>query len=239
MKIIRQFIIFVPLLLVLGCYWDMPEKISGNGNVITEERNVQEFSGISVSSGIDVYITQGDRVSLEVEADENILEAILTEANNNTLKIYTQKNIQRAKSKKVYLTYVNLDKIDISSAGDVKGRNTLTADKLHIRLSSAGDLKLDVVANEIDINISSSGNATLSGTTGYLKAGLSSAGDLNAFDLEAKTGDVNVSSAGDAKVFITEEASFSSNSAGDIIYKGEPRIKNISTSSAGSIKRKN
>ncbi len=217
----------------------MPEKITGNGNVITEERQVPHFNGISVSTGIDVYITRGNKVSLIVEADENLMEAIKTEVRNNKLKIYTSKNIRMAKSKKIYLTYENLERIDISSAGDVKGENTLVADKLYIRLSSAGDLNLDVKAEEIDINISSSGNAYLSGQTDILKAGLSSAGDLNAFDLEAKAGDVDVSSAGDAKVFITEEASFNSSSAGDIIYKGDPKIKHISTSSAGSVKRKN
>ena len=238
MKIIRNLIFLTPLLFVMGCYWEMPEKITGNGDVITEERQVSNFDGIKVSCGIDVYITQGDREYLEVQADENLLDIIKTEVENNMLKVYTDKNISVAKSKKVYLTYVNLNKIVISSAGDVKAENTLNTDKLDIRLSSAGDLRLDVVADEIYINVSSSGNAKLSGKTNYLKAGLSSAGDLNAFDLEAKVGDINVSSAGDAKVFITEEASFSSSSAGDIIYKGDPNIKHVSTSSAGSIKKK-
>jgi len=196
MKIIRNLLFLTPLLFMMGCYWEMPEKITGNGDVITEERQVSNFDGIKVSCGIDVY------------------------------------------TKKVYLTYVNLNKIGVSSAGDVKAENTLNTDKLKLSLSSAGDIRLDVVADEIYVNISSSGNANLSGKTNYLKAGLSSAGDLNAFDLKAKIGDINVSSAGDAKVFITEEASFSSSSAGDIIYKGDPDIKHVSTSSAGSIKKK-
>jgi hypothetical protein len=238
MKFIRPLRILIPLFFIMGCYLEIPEKITGNGNVITEERRVSDFNKINVGSGIDVYMTQGDNISVEVEADENLMDVIKTEVKDNKLKVYTTKNISMAKSKKVYLTYIDLDRIEVSSAGDVKGENTLIADELYIRLSSAGDLKLDVVAKEININISSSGNATLSGKTDVLKAGLSSAGDLNAFDLEAKYGDVDVSSAGDAKVFITEEASFNSSSAGDIIYKGDPKINRISTSSAGSVKRK-
>lgn len=239
MKFIKPFRILIPLFFIMGCYWEIPEKITGNGNVITEERRVSDFNEINVSTGIDVYIKQGDNISVEIVADENLMAVIKTEVKNNKLKVHTTKNISMAKSKKVYLTYVELDRIEVSSAGDVKGENTLKADHLYIRLSSAGDLKLDVNAKEMDINISSSGNATLSGKTDVLKAGLSSAGDLYAFDLEAKSGDVDVSSAGDARVFITEEASFSSSSAGDIIYKGDPKINRISTSSAGSVKRKN
>ena len=111
-------------------------------------------------------------------------------------------------------------------------------DELDIEMSSAGNLTLVLEADKVEIDISSAGNARLSGKTNYFKADLSSAGDLNAFELEAKVGEISVSSAGNARVYITEEASFKSSSAGDIDYKGEPRLKNISTSSAGSINKK-
>ena len=105
-------------------------------------------------------------------------------------------------------------------------------------MSSAGDLKLEVEARDISVSISSAGNVSLKGKTDTLKADLSSAGDLNAYDLEAKVGDVTVSSAGSANVFVTDEATFRSSSAGDIDYKGEPRIREIHTSSAGSVNKK-
>ena len=238
MKTLRLSLILLPFFITCGCYWEMPESISGNGDVITEERDVPSFNGISVSAGIDVYITQGNEEHLKVITDENLLDVVKTEVKDNVLKIYAAKNISKAASKKVYVEYVNLNKIKISSAGDIKGENTLNTDELEIGISSSGDLKLDVIAQKIYIDISSSGDANLSGKTDYLKANLSSAGDLNAFDLEAKVGDVSVSSAGDANVFITEEASFSSSSAGNIVYKGDPRIKHMSTSSAGTIKKK-
>ena len=238
MKILKLTKILLPLFILSGCYWEMTESVSGNGDVVTEERDVTEFNVLSVSSGIDVYITQGDEEHMKVITDENLLDIIRTEVKDDVLKIYAAKNIRRAASKKVYVEYINLNKIKVSSAGDVKGDNTLKTSELKIRLSSAGDLILDVIAREIDIDISSSGNARLSGKTGNLKANLSSAGDLNAFDLEAEIGDISVSSAGDARVFIREEASFSSSSAGDIVYKGNPEIRHMRTSSSGSIRKR-
>ena len=238
MKTLRLTLILLPFILICGCYWEMPESVSGNGDVVTDERDVPGFNGISVSAGIDVYITQGNEELVKVVTDENLLDVVKTEVRDGVLKIYASKNIRSAKSKKVYVEYKNLNKIKVSSAGDLEGKNTLNTSELEISLSSAGDLKLDVIAKEIHIDISSSGNGNLSGKTGYLKANLSSAGDLNAFELEAKVGDISVSSAGDARVFITEEASFSSSSAGDIVYKGNPRIKQMRTSSSGSIRNK-
>jgi len=239
MKTIHYYIIIAIVFLISGgCYFEHYESVSGNGKLIKQQREVAEFKGISVASGIDVIITQSDNIAVDVETDENLQDWIKTEVVNDILKIYTTKNIRNAKEKKVYVKYKTLNSIDISSAGDVSSTNTLVTDKLNIDMSSAGDLNLTVEADEIEIDISSAGDARLQGKTNYLKAELSSAGDLNAFDLEAKKGDVRVSSAGDANVFVTEEAIFDCSSAGSIEFKGEPRIKNISTSSAGSVNKK-
>ena len=221
-----------------SCYIDNMETVSGNGKVVKEERSVTDFSGLKVSAGIDVIITQSDKTGITVEADENLMDWIKTEVVNNELKIYSDKNIRSAEEKKVYVNFKKLNEIDISSAGDVNSGNTLVTDELDIEMSSAGNLTLAVEADRVEIDISSAGNARLSGKANFFKADLSSAGDLNAFELEAKVGEITVSSAGNARVFITEEASFKSSSAGDIDYKGEPRLKNISTSSAGSINKK-
>lgn len=217
---------------------NIQDSITGNGKVVSQTREVSEFSGIKVGSGIDVFLTQGETQSIVVEADENLQEWIKTDVTGNILNIYTEKSFRLAKVKKVMITCKTLDKIEVSSAGDVTGLSQFKTDKLDISMSSAGDLKFEVEANDITVSISSAGNVYLKGKTQMLKADLSSAGDLNAFDLEAKVGDISVSSAGNAKVFVTEEASFSSSSAGDINYKGEPRIKEIHTSSAGSVNKK-
>jgi hypothetical protein len=230
--------VFILSALAGGCYFDNVETISGNGNVVKQSREVSGFSGLKVTTGIDAVITQGEKESVMVEADENLQDYIKTEVIDGKLKIYSDKNIRNAKKKKVYIEYKKLVSIDISSAGDVEGTNTLVTDELDIEMSSAGDLTLTLEADRLEISISSAGDARLSGKLNTLKADLSSAGDLKAFELEARTGDVSVSSAGSAGVFITEEASFQCSSAGSINYKGEPRLKNVSTSSAGSVNKK-
>ncbi len=56
--------------------------VYGNENVVKEKRDAGQFVNLRVSSGIDVYLTQGDRESIEVEADENLHEYILSEISN-------------------------------------------------------------------------------------------------------------------------------------------------------------
>lgn len=230
--------LIICLLFLNSCYFNFRETVYGNGSVVTEDRHADSFNRLKVSCGLDVFITQGEKESIKVIADENLLEYIKTEIFDNTLKIYTDANIRHAKSKEVHLVYKQLREIDISSAGDVEGTNRMKADDLDLDLSSAGDLVLDVEATSINCNISSAGDARLSGTVDELDADLSSAGDLNAWDLVARKARVNASSAGNARICATEEVDLNASSAGDIYYTGDPKIINTNKSSAGSIIKK-
>lgn len=236
----KNFLITLFLIIVTySCTINLGDSIEGNGNVVNEDRAVQSFHGISVENGIDVYITQTNQEKLLLIADENLLDIIETEVQDGILRIGSRENIRKASSLKIELSYVNLDFIKISSAGDVKGNNKLTTDNIEIRLSSAGDLDLDLDANRIDCKISSSGDVNLAGTAKYFDANLSSAGDLNAFDLITEECKVRVSSAGNAKVYAAQSLDLEASSAGDIRYKGDGKIVNLKTSSAGTIKKQN
>jgi len=231
------FLAIALLLSLPSCYIDgWNQSISGNGHVVDETRDLSGFTGVHVSSGIDVYLSQGSNFEVKVEADENLQEVILTEVEGNQLVVKTDRvNIRNAKSKKVHVTLPDLKTLKISSAGDCVGQNPFSCEDLRISISSAGDLKLEVEAQRIDLDISSSGDASLSGSAEVFDVTLSSAGDLNAFDLIAGKVDVNVSSAGDARVHATEEISMNASSAGNIYYKGDARVLNSQSSSAGNI----
>lgn len=214
------------------------KTVYGNGNVRTEERTPLNAQGVRVSTGIDVYLKQGDELNLAVEADENLHEYIITEVKNGILNIYTDVNIRSAEMKKVYVTLKEINSVSTSSAGDITGMTAIETEDMMISASSAGDIKLEVYARRIDANISSSGDVTIDGEADILEADLSSAGDLNAFNLRVKEAEVSVSSAGGADIYVTEKIVARASSAGNINYKGDPENVNIHTSSAGSVRRK-
>jgi hypothetical protein len=212
--------------------------VTGHGNVVTKERNVDSFTGLKVSSGIDVYLKQGNDEKVTVEADENLHEYILTEVRNGVLNVYSEYNIRNADKKRVYVTMKDIKSIRTTSAGDVIGEGPITGDRLELSASSAGDIKLEVKATNISVDISSSGDITLTGETEMLRADLSSAGDLNAYELKSKEADISVSSAGDADVNVSERMTARASSAGDINYRGDPRNVDAHSSSAGGIHKR-
>lgn len=226
------------MLLASGCVINIKDSISGDGKVVTQTRDVAEFSGIRVGSGIDVFVTQGEPQVVRVEADENLQDWIRTEVEGSVLHIYVDKTIRIAESKKVHITCKAIDRLDISSAAEVTGLSRFKTEQLDIDLSSAGKLKFEVDADEIRLSASSAAKADLKGSTGKINADMSSAGELAAFELESKACEISVSSAGKARIKVTEEASFRASSGGNIHYTGEPNIRDINTSSGGSVNKK-
>lgn len=214
------------------------KTVYGNGDVVKDQRDIKNFTGVRVSSGIDVYLRQGDRETVVVEADENLHDYIITEVRDGALQIRTDVTIRKAEQKTVYVTMKEIRSVSASSAGDVTGETPVRSDRIRISASSAGDIKLDVFADEIEVDISSSGNVTLSGKAGLLEADLSSAGDLNAYNLEVEEADISVSSAGDADINVTKKLSARASSAGSVNYRGNPEYVNAHSSSAGGIHKR-
>jgi hypothetical protein len=220
---------------VSGQFW---RTVEGHGNVTKEDRKTESFTGLKVSSGIDVYLRQGSNESVTVEADENLHEYILTEVRGGVLNVYSEYNIRHAEKKRVYVTMKEINSVKTTSAGDVLGEGTINTDRLELSASSAGGIKLAVNAKRMSIDISSSGDISVSGETDILRADLSSAGDLNAYDLRSREADVDVSSAGDADIYVSERLTARASSAGDINYKGDPKFIDAHSSSAGGIHRR-
>ena len=196
------------------------------------------FTGVSVSTGIDVYLKQGDNEAISVEADENLQEYIITEVKEGVLRIHTDANIREAERKRVYVTMKEINTLKTSSAGDIIGDTPVKTDKLELSASSAGDIKLEVHAKEIEADLSSSGDMNLTGEADMLKADLSSAGDLNAFDLKVREADISASSAGDADINVSEKITARASSAGDINYMGDPKYVDAHSSSAGGVHKR-
>ena len=111
---------FLFLATLSSCGIDMLNRIEGNNNVISINRDIsKDFTKVKVSAGIELIIDQGNEVSLTVEADENLHDIIITEVEDGKLKIYSEKNIWKSAAKKVYLTVNTLEELKASSGSNV------------------------------------------------------------------------------------------------------------------------
>jgi hypothetical protein len=231
MKTIKLFTI---LLFIAAC-------IQATGaNADRQTRQITGFHGISVSSGIDLYLTQKNVEEVAVEAQSEDLDKIITEVEGGTLKIYIKQkswfNMQwERKPRKVYVSFKTLDRLEASAGSDVVSEGRLKLDQLKLDASSGSDVKLELEVNDLSVGSSSGSDISLKGTATKLQADASSGSDIDASDLLSKSCNASVSSGSDMKINVTEKLDANASSGGDITYSGNPKTKDINESSGGDV----
>ena len=212
---------------------------TGSGNIISEKRNVESFSGISVSNSIDVEVKMGSVATVEVEADDNIIEHIVTKVSGGVLKIGIEElhSISNAHIK-VFITNPVLKSVNASSSAEVKVLDVIKDDgKLSFHASNSADIEAEVEAPEIEADASSSGSVMLSGRTKNYKAQASSSGDIKSAGLLSENTDVSANSSGSADVHASVSLTAKATSSGSVDYHGAAAVKQT-VNSSGSVEKK-
>lgn len=213
----------------VSCKWTVG-VVKGSGEIRTEERDVSNFKKVNLSGVGSLIITQGEKESLVIEADDNIIPLIEAEVIGDELNIGFKRgyNFIPASTLKFYLTAKDLDEITMSGAGNIYC-NEFSTGELEFEISGAGNIDFKINAESIVIISSGAGDITLEGSAGTQKITLSGAGKYNGAGLESKKCEISVSGAGSATVNVSEELDVDIGGVGNVNYMGKPAIKqNIS-----------
>lgn len=217
-------------------------KVINDANAVT--RNVNgSFTGISVSTGIDLYLTQGDEEKVAVSASEQkYLDHLITEVVNGTLKIYYENKgmswkLGNKANLKAYVSFKTLEKLNASAGADVIASGGIKADKLEMKVTSGADFSGTVHAKELVAEVNSGADATVTGSADKITVSVSSGASFKGYDFAVDYCDASASSGGDVKITINKELTAKASSGGDIQYKGAGLIRDIQTSSGGSVKK--
>ncbi len=211
-----------------------------------EVRPVGSFHGIKVSNGITVYLTQGNSEMVAVSANEvEVRNKIITRVENGILKIYYDeddwkfwKNFNNKKSR-AYLSVKEIDKIQATSGSDVRLEGLLKAGNLRMDASSGASINGKLEASSLEVDQSSGSVITISGNiSGNLKVDGSSGSVFRGYDLTVENCDAETSSGAGVQVTVNKELKVQASSGGYIHYKGNALIRDVHTSSGGSVSRK-
>lgn len=236
MKAIKLF----TLILFAAALFQSTSLLAVTTNNGRQARPLTGFHGISVTSGIDLYLSQKNVEEVFIEADADDLDKIITTVEDGILKIYIKDkawwgNGWNNRPRKAYVSFKTLDKLHASAGADVNGESIFKFDKLECDASSGSDMKLELEANELHVGISSGSDITLKGKAKIVRFEASSGSDLDAGELESQKCHASVSSGSDIRVNVTDELDAEASSAGDITYLGNPKTKNIHKSSGGDV----
>jgi len=222
-----------------SCSADIFNSVNGNKNVVTQVRKTPNtFTGIKVSTGIDLYVTQGSKNKVTVEADENLHDIIITEVEDGVLKVYSEKNIWKAKARKVYVTIKDLTLLKATSGSDVYGKGTIKTDEISISATSGADIRITLNATSVETNSTSGSDIHVAGTAINHASSATSGASIDAYELESKNVIVKATSGADINIYASEKLDANANSGGDIDFKGNPKSVNKNSSSGGDISKR-
>ncbi|MDY7395596.1 head GIN domain-containing protein [Aureibaculum sp. 2210JD6-5] len=213
------------------------KKVKGNGNVTNTTRTVSDYDKIGISGSFDVKLVAGAEGKITIEAEDNLLEYLITEVDGDHLKIKWEKGINVRTTKKILITipFKDIEEVALAGSGDVISNDIIEADNFKAALSGAGDFTLKLKVNSLKSAISGSGDMNLSGSATNFDCAISGSGDVDANDLVTDNASVRIAGSGDVSVHVKEELDAKVSGSGNVSYKGNPKT-NSKVSGSGSIR---
>lgn len=218
------------------------KKLVGSGPVVTETRNNSGFSGVNLSIDATVNITEDSMYSIEVMAQQNILDLLKTHVDGSTLCINYGPHVNVIPTKDVTINVhmPSVSSLNVSGSGDINATQPFSCGNLSMDVSGSGSINLNKVdAQSINANISGSGKVTVnSGSSNNVTSKISGSGKVNLMDVMANAVSTNTSGSGTTRVFATQTLNAKISGSGDVYYKGSPVVTS-SISGSGKLIHQN
>jgi hypothetical protein len=238
MKKFPVFVLIISLILVSGCVFPVRStRIIGSGEAETETRRVSGFSKVDLSGIGTLVIEQGSSESLEITADDNILEYLTSDVSGSTLNLGVRDFVSiDPKTDIIYhLSVKNLKKIETSGLGIVE-IDSIDTNDLEIEISGSGNFTIkELIAESLDIEVSGMGNIDIAGSVDKQRIRLSGTGKYNAGNLKSSYTKIDISGSGEAEVWVEDELEVDLSGVGSLVYFGSPVIS-TDMSGAGTLK---
>ena len=190
-------------------------NIQGSGNIISESRELNNFTSIILLGSIDVNIKTSESNNCVVVADDNLIPYIKTEVVNNKLNISLNESYSSEEILVVNINTPNYDEVSLSGSGNIN--------------------ILDFKNNNLSLNISGSGNITGNGEVETLVVKINGSGNLMSKEIKSKFATITINGSGDAEVFASDSISAKINGSGNIEYFGNPENVDSIINGSGDI----
>lgn len=206
-----------------------------------EARSVAAFQSINVSGGIDLWLTRGPASAIAVSNGRSGRnDEIVTEVRDGVLKIHMDSDLRNFRSRsrpKVYVAYNMLEKLIISGACDVRFADTVSVDRLLVKLDGASKLTGNVRTPRLEIDMSGASDISLAGSADELRVECSGASDFKSYGLVIGRCDADLSGASEAQVTVRDALTVKASGASNLNYKGAPTVS-VKVSGASTVARR-
>jgi len=203
--------------------------VKGSGISKTETRDLPEFTAIRIDYPAEIYIQQGEKQSVTISADDNLLPQLRMNVSGGVLTLTSNESSFRRRVNptmpvEIEITVKDLREISYPTAGRVRIEDFQT-DALKINVDGAGELFLvDVTIGRLAVDLNGAGSVAADGTGDSLVLRVDGVGSFRGADLSVGTAQVTINGAGSATVWVKERLTVDINGIGSVNYYGSPTV---------------
>ncbi|MEO0468485.1 MAG: head GIN domain-containing protein [Bacteroidota bacterium] len=216
----------------------------GEGPVVVQTLNIDPMTGFRLDVSAEVFISEGATQSVEVHAQQNIIDLLETDVQNDIWDIDIPGCVNTDEEIEIYITLPKLEYAKIAGSGDVVGQTSFTTDDLELDISGSGYIELDVDAQSVSTKISGSGDVVLdldtddlisritgsgkltyAGTATTHDSRSSGSGKLFAYDLITDESLIRINGSGDAEVYADQTLDVNIAGSGNVSFKGNAALE--------------
>lgn len=228
MKNLSKFILTVGFILTLNsCKLDN-RWVKGIGNVVSEERQIQGFSGINFQISATLNFVQDSNYKVVINAQKNIIDVMDIGLSGNQLNIkYKPFTIVRNHKPIVIEIHApNLDNVMLNGSGNLNIRELRTNGSLKLSINGSGYISGSrLYTDNLIADVNGSGEIVINdGQVDYEEITINGSGKMDAINLTANQTLVNISGSGKASVQAKNKLTITINGSGQVNYRGNPTV---------------
>ncbi len=184
------------------------DRLTANGDRITETRTLNEFNSLSISGANRVYVSYGNEYKVVLKGSSNLLPYFKTTLDGKKLNLsYKNANVNHDDIE-IFVTMPLIKGASVSGSGGVDIDGSFAAiNEFDLSVSGSGDVSVnhELKVEDIEIHISGSGKVF------FQKA-------------IAKEADIDISGSGDVHIQVVDFLKARISGSGEIYYKGNPQL---------------
>lgn len=237
MKTQYLFILMGLLVLSAGCKKET-KCIDGNGDLMQETRNLEQFTSVNLYSDSHLFFSQGVNSRADIFAESNIIPLITTTINAQKVLIIDVKNDECYNANhtpEVTLMSPDCFSFSLYGSGNFQA-NSLNMDRLNITSLGSGNMNSSFNAYYFNIESSGSGNANLAGSATRSSVKLLGSGNIYSKTATCDTCFILSEGSGDITLTVISYLDVEIKGSGNVYYTGDPEVNSIITGSGLLIK---
>jgi hypothetical protein len=193
---------------------DSESKVTGSGHVTEVTREIGTPHAIELEGAYTAEITIGDKPSLRISADDNIIPLIETTTDDGTLTVSYDRKFSTKSGPKLFITVPSLDSLKLETSNvTIAGLN---GGSFSLKIEGASDVRASGTVEKASINIAGAGSVKFA--------------KLDAADVS-----IDMAGAGKAEVTARETLDVAIAGAGSVVYSGSPKTVNKRIAGFGTV----